>query len=157
MIITAVILLLLASLEVMAAVPLVTEAKAIHRLQTQSIDDAALKDETDMINGLILNRTMTRVGHRFYREFVGAYRSLNAEADHLGLTIEEKATARNGSIISIYNNRKKIFITAVSPASRNLDQLAQAAASRVNTIVKQNKNQASWAKFLNPDLAEDEF
>ncbi|MCL1093727.1 curli production assembly/transport protein CsgE [Shewanella kaireitica] len=149
--------LLLTSFEGMAEVPLAAERRSIQVLQPQSIDDAVPKDEADMINGLILNRTMTRVGHRFYREFVAAYRGLNTEADHLGLTIEEKATARSGSIISIYNNRKKIFITAVSPASRNLDQQAKTAASRVNTILKQNKKQASWAQFLNPDLAADEF
>lgn len=150
--------LLLSSVTVVNAEALrEVEIKAKQALEAQSISDAVPRHETDMVDGLILNRAMTRFGHRFYREFVAAYRDINGETDHAGLTIEEKATARSGSIITIYNNRRKVFITAVSPASRNIDEQAAAAASRINYILKQNKKQASWTQFLNPDLAADEF
>ncbi|MGS0727771.1 CsgE family curli-type amyloid fiber assembly protein, partial [Shewanella sp. 0m-11] len=83
----------------------------------ESTSDKPPKVETDLIDGLILNRAMTRFGHRFYREFVAAYRDIGGVAQHSGLTVVEQATARSGSKISILHNRRPIYITVVSPAS----------------------------------------
>lgn len=126
-------------------------------VQAQNISDASPKDETQLIDGLILNRAMTRLGHRFYREFVSAYRDIGGMTNHSGLSIVERATARSGSQISVLHNRKPVFITVVSPASRHIDKQAMAAATRVDQTLKQNKKQATWAQFLDPDLAPDEF
>ena len=125
--------------------------------KAKSTSDIPPKIETDLIDGLILNRAMTRFGHRFYREFVADYRDIGGMAQHSGLTIVEQATARSGSKISILHNRKPIYITVVSPASRNIDEQALAAAKWVNQKLTQNQKQASWAQFLDPDLAPDEF
>ncbi|MGS0681399.1 curli production assembly/transport protein CsgE [Shewanella sp. 125m-7] len=123
----------------------------------KNTSDQPPKIETDLIDGLILNRAMTRFGHRFYREFVAAYRDIGGMAEHSGLTIVEQATARSGSKISILHNRKPIYITVVSPASRNIDEQALGAAKYVNQKLKQNRKQAGWSQFLDPDLASDEF
>ncbi|WP_231926307.1 curli production assembly/transport protein CsgE [Shewanella benthica] len=40
------------------------------------------------------------------------------------MSIVERATARSGSEITILHNRKPIYITVVSPASRNIDDQA---------------------------------
>lgn len=133
------------------------EIKSKQALESQNISDAKPKREADLVDGLILNRAMTRVGHRFYREFVLAYRDIGGISSHSGLSIVERATARSGSKITILHNRKPIYITVVSPVSRNIDDQAAAAASRVNQTLRQNKKQASWAQFLDPDLAPDEF
>ncbi|MEZ9593750.1 curli production assembly/transport protein CsgE [Shewanella sp. 10N.261.52.F9] len=125
--------------------------------KAKSTSDIPPKIETDLIDGLILNRAMTRFGHRFYREFVADYRDIGGMAQHSGLTVVEQATARSGSKISILHNRKPIYITVVSPASRNIDEQALAAAKWVNQKLTQNQKQASWAQFLDPDLAPDEF
>ena len=126
-------------------------------LAVQSTSDAAPRQESDLIDGLILNRAMTRIGHRFYREFVAAYRDIGGMTEHGGLSIVELATARSGSKITVLHNRKPVFVTVVSPASRQLDRLALQSATRVDAILKQNKKQASWVQWLDPDLAPDEF
>ena len=126
-------------------------------LTLQNTSDAVPRREADLIDGLILNRAMTRVGHRFYREFVAAYRDIGGITNHSGLSIVERATARNGSKVSILLNRRPIFVTIVSPASRNLDKQAASAAARVNQLLQQNQKQAVWAQWLDPDLAPDEF
>nr|WP_283165131.1 curli production assembly/transport protein CsgE [Shewanella aquimarina] len=126
-------------------------------MAAQSTSDTPPRLESDLIDGLILNRAMTRVGHRFYREFVAAYRDIGGMTEHGGLSIVELATARSGSKISVLHNRKPIFVTVVSPAGRQLDKLAEQVARRVDSILKQNKKQASWAQWLDPDLAPDEF
>ncbi|CAM4186749.1 curli production assembly/transport protein CsgE [Shewanella aquimarina] len=127
------------------------------KMAAQSTSDTPPRLESDLIDGLILNRAMTRVGHRFYREFVAAYRDIGGMTEHGGLSIVELATARSGSKISVLHNRKPIFVTVVSPAGRQLDKLAEQVARRVDSILKQNKKQASWAQWLDPDLAPDEF
>lgn len=123
----------------------------------QDISDNKPKQEMDLIDGLILNRTMTRFGHRFYKEFVMDYRDIGGLTDHNGLTIKERASARDGSRMTILHNRKPIFVTVVSPASRNIDAQAKAAASFVDKVLRKEKDQAAWSSLLNPDLAADEF
>lgn len=122
-----------------------------------SVSDAKPKREADLIDGLILNRAMTRFGHRFYREFVSAYRDINGMSNHSGLTVVEQATARSGSKILVLHNRKPVFVTFLSPASRNIDAQANMAAKRVNASLLQYQRQAKWAAFSDPDLAPDEF
>lgn len=126
-------------------------------LTVNSTSDKPPRVETDLIDGLILNRAMTRFGHRFYRQFVADYRDIGGVTRHSGLTIVEQATARSGSKISILLNRKPVYITVVSPASRNIDEQAMSAAKYVNQKLKQQQKQASWTRFLDPDLAADEF
>ena len=126
-------------------------------VEARNTNDTVPKHEGDLVDGLILNRAMTRFGHRFYREFVSAYRDMGGMTDHSGLTIVEQATARSGSKITILHNRKPIFITVVSPASRNLDLQASAAAVKVDMLLKQSKKQANWLSISDPDLAPDEF
>ncbi|GIU48581.1 hypothetical protein TUM4438_30310 [Shewanella sairae] len=125
--------------------------------EIKSTSDKAPKEEADLIDGLILNRAMTRFGHRFYREFVADYRDIGGFTKHSGLTIVEQATARSGSKISILHNRKPIYITVVSPASSNIDEQALMAAKSVNQRLKQYQKQASWTQFIDPDLAPDEI
>jgi curli production assembly/transport component CsgE len=122
-----------------------------------SVSDAKPKREADLIDGLILNRAMTRFGHRFYREFVIAYRDINGMSNHSGLTVVEQATARSGSKILVLHNRKPVFVTFLSPASRNIDAQANMAAKRVNASLLQYQQQVRWAAFSDPDLAPDEF
>ena len=123
----------------------------------QDISDNKPKIESDLIDGLILNRTMTRFGHRFYTEFVMDYRDIGGMTDHDGLTIKEQASARNGSRMTILHNRKPIFVTVVSPASRSIDAQAQSAASYVDKLLRQQKDQSAWSALMDPDLAADEF
>lgn len=116
-----------------------------------------IETPTDLGEGLILNRSMTRFGHRFYREFVIDYQDIGGMVSHGGLTIIEKATARSGSVITITHNRKVIFKTVISPANNNIDEQAEIAARKVAQILKQQQQQAGWGQWLDPDLASDEF
>ncbi|ARD22016.1 MULTISPECIES: curli production assembly/transport protein CsgE [Shewanella] len=125
--------------------------------ETVVVSDAKPKRESDLIEGLILNRAMTRIGHQFYREFVSAYRDIGGATKHSGITVIEQATARSGSKILIQQNRKTIFVTFVSPISRNLEQQVNYAAKRVNTAVIKQNEQAVLGALLDPDLAPDEF
>lgn len=130
---------------------------SVKETPVQDISDNKPKIESDLIDGLILNRTMTRFGHRFYKEFVMDYRNIGGMTDHDGLTIKEQASARNGSRMTILHNRKPVFVTVVSPASRNIDAQAKSAASYVDKVLRQQRDQAAWSSLMDPDLAADEF
>nr|WP_250885576.1 curli production assembly/transport protein CsgE [Shewanella jiangmenensis] len=123
----------------------------------QATSDAKPRTESDLIDGLILNRAMTRMGHRFYREFVSAWRDIGGTGEHAGLTVVEQATARSGSKILVLHNRKPVFSTVVSPVSRQIDAQAEAAAKRVDELLRQQKQQSAWQVMAEPDLAADEF
>ncbi|WP_298769554.1 CsgE family curli-type amyloid fiber assembly protein [uncultured Shewanella sp.] len=116
-----------------------------------------IEPEANLGDGLILNRSMTRFGHRFYREFVIDYQDIGGTVTHGGLTIIEKATARDGSLITITHNRKVIFKTVISPANNNIDEQAKIAATKVDQMLKRQQQQAGWGQWLDPDLASDEF
>lgn len=115
------------------------------------------KNENSLEEGLILNRTMTRLGYNFYREFVSSYRDIGGINEHSGLTVVEQPTARSGSKITILHNRKPIFITFISPVSRYIYAQAGAAAKRIDLQLKQAKDQTKWTVFENPDLATEEY
>ncbi|MCL1123634.1 curli production assembly/transport protein CsgE [Shewanella surugensis] len=85
---------------------------------------------------MILNRSMTRFGHRFYREFVIDYQDIGGTIIHGGLSIIENATARSGRLITITHNRKVIYKVVISPGNSNLDEQAELAAKRVVQILK---------------------
>ncbi|WP_299573679.1 curli production assembly/transport protein CsgE [uncultured Shewanella sp.] len=137
----------------------VAQENSLKKPGTKSIivNDNKPKQESDLIDGLILNRAMTRLGHRFYREFVAAYRDIGGNNKHSGLTVVEQATARSGSKILIQHNRKTIFVTFVSPVSRNMDDQADYAAKRVNAAVTKRNEQAVLGALFDPDLAPDEI
>ncbi|MGL4639618.1 MAG: CsgE family curli-type amyloid fiber assembly protein [Shewanella sp.] len=124
--------------------------------EAKSIDDTD-EYEKSVEGGLILNRTMTRLGYNFYREFVSSYRDIGGLNDHSGLTVVEQATARDGSKISILHSRKPVLMTVVSPVSRNIEAQAVAAAKRIDQQLRQLKNQNQWLGFENPDLAPEEY
>ncbi|WP_228768498.1 curli production assembly/transport protein CsgE [Shewanella sp. TC10] len=136
-----------------------TDKNLQKKIQARPIDisDAIPRTENDLIDGLILNRAMTRLGHRFYRDFVSSYRDIGGDTKHSGITVIEQATARSGSKILIQQNRKTIFVTFVSPISRNIDAQASYAAKKVNATIKKVNERALLGNFFDPDLAPDEI
>ncbi|MGR6501511.1 CsgE family curli-type amyloid fiber assembly protein [Shewanella sp. Koi 1] len=114
-------------------------------------------NDEKLAEGLILNRTVTRLGYNFYRQFVSTYRDIGGETEHSGLTVVEQPTARSGSRITILHNRKPIFTTFASPVSRYIYLQAESAAKRIDIQLKQIKEEAKFVAFENPDLAPDEF
>ncbi|MGL5006575.1 MAG: curli production assembly/transport protein CsgE [Plesiomonas sp.] len=103
------------------------------------------------IAGLITNRTITPVGHDFYRLFSEKWQA----SDHINLTIYEKPSARWGSIITIKNEQNTLFRTVLFPSKKSLDKSVNQAVN----ITADNLAKIMFDKaLLNTDeLAPDEF
>ena len=111
-------------------------------------------DDFNEVNGVIVDRTMTRLGENFYFFFS---QQLNEKYPDLkeNLTVKEIPTALSGSIIEVYHSRKAIFRTALSPGR----QLAKERASDAIRVVGNYiiRWQAERLYMDTYDLDHDEF
>jgi len=91
-------------------------------------------DDLNEISGVVIDRTMTRLGANFYSIFS---QKLNDKYDDLteNLTVKEKPTALSGSIITIYHRRKPIYRTALSPGRQQAEDKADEAVRIVGSYV----------------------
>ncbi|MFC1503141.1 CsgE family curli-type amyloid fiber assembly protein [Pseudomonadota bacterium] len=91
-------------------------------------------DDLNEISGVVIDRTMTRLGANFYSIFS---QKLNDKYDDLkeNLTVKEKPTALSGSIITIYHRRKPIYRTALSPGRQQAEDKADEAVKIVGSYV----------------------
>ena len=109
----------------------------------QALDDITPLEEADSdddslveIEGLLIDRTLTRLGKDFY--FAFSMKMNNEYGDlEVNLTITEVPTALSGSIITVYHFDRAIYKTALSPGRYQAEQRAEEAmyATR-NYIVK---------------------
>lgn len=106
------------------------------------------------IDGLIIDRTMTRFGNNFYTEFS---RYINDQHEDLkeNLTVKERATASQGSIISVWHAQKLVYRTTLSPGAHQAQEKAKAAADIVRTYLTRWKIQRLYSDTF--DLAHDEL
>lgn len=88
------------------------------------------------VDGLVLDRTLTRVGHDFFREFVTR---LGAEdgVPGLNLIVREKVTAQWGGFITVEANDQVIFTAPLRPKSGGVSDVAdQAAGATADYLVR---------------------
>jgi curli production assembly/transport component CsgE len=104
------------------------------------------------IDALVLDRTLTRIGHDFFREFVAR---LGAEEGIPGvsLTIREKVSAQWGGVITVEANDQVIYTAPLRPKSGGIAEIVeQAAGATADFLVRASGTE------LRPDdedLAED--
>lgn len=103
------------------------------------------------IAGLITNRTITPVGHDFYRLFSEKWQA----SDHINLTVYEKPSARWGSIITIKNEQTVLFRTVLFPSKKSLENTVNQAI--VVTADNLAKIMFDKALLKTDELASDEF
>ncbi|AYV24288.1 curli production assembly protein CsgE [Vibrio mediterranei] len=106
------------------------------------------------VSGVIVDRTITRLGEDFYFFFS---QQLNDRYPDLkeNLTIKEIPTALSGSIIEVYHSRKAIYRTALSPGRRQAKDRANDALQVVgNYIIRWQAERLYMDTF---DLEHDEF
>lgn len=119
----------------------------------QQLEDIE-NDSLEELNGLIIDRTMTRIGRLFYAEFS---QQLNENSDSLdeNLTITEKTTAKFGTIITIWHGQKIVFRTSMSPRMKESKEQAAAAVRTVNDYLIKWKIQKLYSDTF--DLDHDEL
>lgn len=119
----------------------------------QQLEDGA-HDSLDEVNGLIIDRTMTRIGSMFYSEFA---QQLNESEENLeeNLTITEKTTAKFGTIMTIWHSQKVVFRTSLSPKMKESKEQAAKAVRTVQDYLTKWRIQRMYSDTF--DLAHDEI
>lgn len=120
---------------------------------SQQLEDG-VHDSLDEVNGLIIDRTMTRIGSMFYSEFA---QQLNESEENLkeNLTITEKTTAKFGTIMTIWHSQKVVFRTSLSPKMKESKEQAAKAVRTVQDYLTKWRIQRMYSDTF--DLAHDEI
>lgn len=108
----------------------------------------------DEISGVIVDRTVTKLGDQFYTLFS---QQVNEQFPDLkeNFTVKEIPTALSGSIIEVYHARRAIYRTALSPGRRQAKERAQEATRVINNyVVRWQAERLLQDTF---DLDHDEF
>ncbi len=95
---------------------------------------AQLQDNGGEISGLIIDRTMTRLGEDFYSSFSQLLNDKH-EGFNENLTVTERPTAFSGSIIGIEHLGQVIYRTALSPGRRQANEKAQEAVRVIGSYI----------------------
>ncbi len=122
---------------------------------TTAANDPELKEEPvdTELKGLVIDKTLTPPGRRFYREFARLWWEQDKSVPG-NLVVRELPSALRGSQVAIVFNRKPLYGTVLSPARSSIEQKAEAA---VNTVEQQvQRVQLSKLFDNNPDLASDD-
>ena len=103
------------------------------------------------VPGLLTDRTVSSVGHDFYRAFSDKW-----ESSYTGnLSINERPSARWGSWITITVNQDVVFQTFLFPTKRDFDSNVNAAVAQTQEAL--DRRQIDQALLGTGDLAQDEF
>jgi len=103
------------------------------------------------VPGLLTDRTVSSVGHDFYRAFSDKW-----ESSYTGnLSINERPSARWGSWITITVNQDVVFQTFLFPTKRDFDSNVNAAVAQTHEAL--DRRQIDQALLSTGDLARDEF
>jgi len=91
-------------------------------------------DSLREIDGVVIDRTMTRLGEEFYSLFA---QKLEDQLDELkeNISVKERPTALSGSIITVFHRQNIIYRTALSPGRQNVEEKTDQAVSAVKNYV----------------------
>ena len=101
--------------------------------------------------GLITDRTVTSVGHDFYRSFTAKWEQNYPET----ITISERPSARWGSWITIRIGQDTLYQTLLFPNRHNFEKDVDTALAGVTEAL--SRRQLDKALLGTGDLAHDEF
>lgn len=108
----------------------------------------------DLITGVVIDQTLTLVGHEFHTNFANYWKDLPC-IDHRVLTIYERPSARWGSLVWVEYEHQVTFRAFLSPTMARRKSTAEGAARFVCDRVAELDIQK--ALFVDPDMARDEF
>lgn len=104
--------------------------------------------------GVVLNRTITIIGHDFYQYFSTAWRA-HENNERYSISIIERPTAIRGSEIWVEYRNRRVFRTFLSPARSAVKDISQRAAGIVyNAVVDMDLQQLLYQDH---DLAREEL
>ena len=118
---------------------------------SKQIEDTGSLDE---ISGIVVDRTITLMGHDFYRYFT-SYRQFTQPESKYNLTVFERPSARWGSLVWIEYQSKIIYKTFLSPGRSGYQEVAENAARQIEEKLGKLRLQELLSDHI--DLERDEL
>lgn len=93
--------------------------------------------DEDELRGFIIDNTISRIGHEFYRYFSDRLRDTSAL--DFNLVVRERPSARWGSLIWIEHENQTIYRSFLQPNTAELKPLAEQAADQIKDRIARQK------------------
>lgn len=119
-----------------------------------SVTERAKKVLEDPLGGVVVNRTVTVLGHDFYRYFATWWRETD-EDNQYSISIHERPSARWGSEVWVQFRRDRVFHTFLPPARSRTKEISKMAVEIAYENITQNELQR--AAFNSEDLGPEEM
>lgn len=116
-------------------------------------EDAAYSEST-LISGLVIDSTVTGVGHEFSRLLAKTINTNFPDFDY-NLVVRERPSARWGSVIWVTKDNDKVYETVVYPGRSDFFRLSELAANQITKTIKRQSLQSLFASDV--DLSGDGF
>lgn len=114
----------------------------------------AMPSGEPVLTGLLVDRTVTMIGKTFFQQF-SQLRLDSVILSNTGLVINERPSARWGSIVWVAEGNRILFEATLPPRLSDVDEYAKAAVDQVEQMVLKRK--VMQALQQDQDLADDEF
>lgn len=111
-------------------------------------------DESSLLTGLVIDSTVSGIGHEFARS-LSLFISSNFTGFDYNLTVHERPSARWGSVVWVTYENKEVFRTVIYPGRRRFGAAIEQAASQISNNVRQQRLQELFSQNL--DLAGEEI
>lgn len=108
----------------------------------------------NLTGGLVLDSTVTVLGHEFFGAFADAWRELDGDQRY-NVTIHEVPTARFGSTIRVSTQGNTVYQSLLRPNRQAARELAQAVAGDIFQALI--RREAEEALFHDADLGPEEL
>jgi curli production assembly/transport component CsgE len=108
----------------------------------------------ELYAGVVVDQTVTVVGHEFYQHFAASWRDKEASGRY-AITVVERPSARWGSQLWIEYAHRRVFQTFLPAARANI----QAASTEAVELAFQNvvDTEVQRLLFRDPDIGADEI
>jgi curli production assembly/transport component CsgE len=100
--------------------------------------------------GVVVNQTLTGLGHYFYVNFSQSWSEKDDISDYV-VAIKERPSPRGGTEVLIFSDDVAVFRSFLPRSYAQVDGLSEAAVAQVHSRLSQMRIQA--ALFINNDLA----
>lgn len=144
------ILILVTSISLLAVSDSI-KAEDMPNLATKNIADKSYSLEDSIQKAVLVDRTISQVGHRFFKAFSQQWDLPDNVMNRL-VTVYEQPTAQ-GSLIWIHWNYKRVFQTRLS-FREDVNKKTELASLIVDNAIKQAQDSGY---STSQDLAADEF
>ncbi len=97
----------------------------------------ASKDPELILNGFVLNETLTRMGNNFYNLFYQYWQPPDSINYYYNIVVSEKPAPGIGSLLNININNKTVVKSRLQPKYSYLEALSKQAVRRIHQILQQ--------------------